>query len=549
VIRGFSSLLAGWVALSGALAHAATYYVDPANPAATDGGRGAAGALFKTLGAAVPRLMPGDRLLIAGGTYRESIDLRRAGGLRHGAVAAQPTRIEAAPGAQVVIKGSEIVSGWERLSPGLFVKRHWSVNTQQVFVDGAALRQIGGTILGGYPERKDHPMARLHVSQGGIWPGRVNGGLEELTDDSFYYDAATRRLYVKVASDSIDGRVVEASTRPYLLIGEGMRHLRVSRMRFEHANTTDVSQSGAISLSGDDLLLDHIDVQRVDGNGFDISGNRNTILDSSANHCGQVGMKVRGRHARLIGNETSHNNTRGFNKWWEAGGAKFVGNGGLQDSEVSAHRAYFNNGDGIWFDWKNRNNDVHDNVAAYNRGMGIHYEASSAAHIHDNHVFGNAQRGIYLPKSSRSLVVHNLVVGNGLEGIAVIGETESKPEFVPRENRILANILGWNGKGAIVLPSQALDNVSDSNLFLDAQPPALSLGWGTREQPVLRGLAAWRRRSGQDQSSAQRQLAMPASLADALKAQAPRPDWSVLRDHVADLRARGDPTLPGPKEL
>lgn len=549
MIRGFSAMLAIVAVLSSAAANAATYYIDPANPAASDSGQGTVAVPYKTFGGALQRLAPGDTLLIATGIYRESIDMRRANGLRRGVDAARPTRIEAAPGAKVVIKGSDLVEGWERLSPGVFVKRDWTVNTQQVFVDGVGLKQIGGTILGGYPERKGHPMAKLHVSQGGIWPGRVKGGQRDMTEGSFYYDAATRSLYIKVAHDSLRGRAVEVSTRPYLMISEGVGQLRISQLRFQHANTTDVSQSGALSLTGNDLVLDHVDVSHVDGNGFDISGDRNTVSNSSANHCGQVGMKVRGRRARVVDNETSYNNTRGFNKWWEAGGAKFVGAGGLQDSEVTGHRAYFNNGDGIWFDWKNHNNDVHDNVAAYNRGMGIHYEASAGARIHDNFVFGNTQRGIYLPKSSRSVVANNLVVGNGLEGIAVIGEAGSKPEFTPRENRIVANLLGWNGKSAVVLPSEALDNVSDTNLFLDTQPPALSMGWGTREQPVLRGLTAWRQRSGQDQASSQQQLPMPAPLAEALKAKTLQPDWSVLREQIAGVRARGDQPLPGPKKL
>lgn len=549
MIRALSVVLAVVTALVSGCGEATTIHVDSANPAADDHGTGTVDRPFKTLAAAIARLESGDHLVIAAGVYRGSIDLRRAPGLRGGGDAAHPTRIESAAGAEVTIKGSDIVGGWERRAPGLFVRTNWPVNTQQIFVDGVPLQQIGGTVFGGYPGRKDHPLAKLHVGQGGIWPGRVDGGLDEMIDNSFYYDAAEHSLYIKLARDSLQGRTVEASARPYLLIGEGINHLRVSRIHFRHANTTDVSQSGALSLVGNDVTFDHVDVSYVDGNGFDISGDHNTIRYSSANHCGQVGMKMRGRHARVIDNETSYNNTRGFNKWWEAGGAKFVGNGGLQDSEVAGNRAFFNGGDGIWFDWKNENNDVHDNVVAYNRGMGIQYEASLRGHIHDNYVFGNTQRGIYLPKSSHSTVVHNLVLGNGLEGIVIMGEAGSKPEFVPRENRVRANILGWNAKAELVLPSEPLGNVSDFNLYLDTDPPALSMGWGTGKQPIVRGLAAWRRQTGQDQSSAEQQLPMPEPLAEALRQHTLRPDWRALRENIAALSGAGDDSRPGPNKL
>lgn len=99
------------------------------------------------------------------------------------------------------------------------MKRNWTVNSQQVFVDGVSLAQIGGTILGGYPERADHPMKKLQAMlQGGIWPGRARRG-RGLNDNSFYYDAAAPRLNIKPAGGSLQGCVVGASVRPYLLIG------------------------------------------------------------------------------------------------------------------------------------------------------------------------------------------------------------------------------------------------------------------------------------------------------------------------------------------
>jgi parallel beta-helix repeat protein len=480
---------------------------------------------------AIKKLESGDTLIIAKGTYRESIDLRTAPGLQkkmENEKGSAITHIKANANAEVWIKGSDIVTDWEKVEDNLFVKRKWAANSQQVFVDGIALKQIGGSILNGFPDKPNHPMKKLHQSNGGIWPGRIAGELKDMIDKSFFYDAKSQSLYVKYSADSLEGRNVEVSVRPYLLTGQNIDGLEVKNIHFSHANTTAVSQSGAISLNGDNLLLEGIEITQVDGNGFDITGNNNVLKNNVANYCGQVGMKVRGKNARVLDNETSYNNARGFNKWWEAGGAKFVGDGGLQDSEVAGHRAYFNQGDGIWFDWKNSGNKIHDNISAYNSGIGIQYESSDSAKIYNNYVFGNKQRGIYLPNSSNSVVAHNLVISNGMEGIVIIDEAKNHPMLKTEGNKVIGNIVAWNAKTAIVLPSETRNNSSDSNLFLGNQQPSFSMGWGSKERPIRRGLNSWSEMSGQDKQSRHKDTPMPAALAAELQAQKFNPDWSVL---------------------
>lgn len=528
-------VIAVLIMLASGEAHAVTLYVDPAQSSARDTGKGDRDHPYQTLSYAMRQLRPGDTLNIAPGVYRDALVFPER------VWSNLPTVIQPAADGEVLIKGSDVVTGWEPAGQGLYVKRRWKVNSEQVFVDGAALKQIGGTILSGYPEKPGHPMEKLHKTQGGIWPGRVSGGIREMTENSFYFDARAQSLYIKVALGSLEGHTVEASVRPYLVLGKGLKNVTMKGLRFQHANTSAVSQSGAVSMSGNRLVLDRIEVTHVDGSGFDIQGDENIIKNSRANYCGQIGMKVRGRANRLIGNETSFNNTRGFNKWWEAGGAKFVGNGGLRDSEVSGHRSVGNDGDGLWFDWMNSNNRIHDNVVAYNAGFGIHYEASQKGYIYNNYVFGNKQRGIYLPHSSASTVAHNLVVMNGMEGIAIIdeGRNKDKQELRSRANRVLFNIIAWNGKAAIVLPREQPGNASDYNLLLaDREPPTFSLGWGSRDNPARNGLAAWTAASGQDRHSWSRNFDIPESLRQELKSGQPEPDWTQVMSLASQFNAR-----------
>ena len=535
----FALLAAFWPAAT----VAAVRFVDPSQPAAQDSGDGGSQHPYRTLTFAMKQLRPGDTLNIAAGVYREALIFPEIDW------SAAPTVIQPAGTGDVLIKGSDAVTGWERVEPGLFMKRPWKTNSEQVFVDGVPLQQIGGTIYGGYPGKPGHPMAKLHPTQGGIWPGRVAGGIEQMKDNSFYYDAATQSLYIKVPHVALEGHSVEASVRPHLVLGKGVQNVTLKKLHFQHANTTAVNQTGAIHLwQSNRNVLEELDVRYVDGAGFDITGDGNVIRNSKADYCGQLGMKVRGRANRLTGNETSFNNTRGFNKWWEAGGAKFVGAGGLRDSEVSGHRAIGNRGDGIWFDWMNSNNRVHDNVAAYNEGFGIHYEASREGYIYNNYVFGNRQRGIYLPHSSGSIVAYNLVVKNGSEGIAVIdeGRSRDKPELTPRANRVFGNIIAWNGRTSLVLPVGLLDNAADYNLYVSAKDaPGFSIGWGSRESPIRKGLDAWRAASGQDAHSWNPSSDIPPALLASLEAQRPDPDWTQLMAMAANYKVQAAPALRG----
>lgn len=514
---------------------AAKRYVDPRNPAARNTGDGALERPYRTLSYAMTQLQPGDTLTIAGGVYRETLRFPA----RTWSLAA--TRIQPAAGETVLIKGSDIVTGWSPRGGGVFARYVWTVNSQQVFVDGVALQQIGGTVFGGYPTKADHPLHKVQGGSGGIWRGRIPGGLAEMTDYSFYYDAGAQALYIKVPFSSLDGRTVEVSVRTHLLFGEGLEKVTLRKLSFQHSNTTAVTRGGAITLfKSNRNVLDSLEVFEADGVGFDISGDENTIKHNRAKYCGQLGMKVRGRANTLTYNDTSYNNTRGFTRWWEAGGAKFTGEGGLRDSSVSRHRATGNNGDGIWFDWMNTNNRVYESIAVYNHGHGIHYEASQKGYIFDNYTFGNALRGIYLPHSSGSIVAFNMVANNGYEGIAIIDEGRSPSNALlrPRGNVVHGNIIAWNGRAALVLPQARADNTANFNLYLGDTPPAFSLGW----HPLIMPLKYWRSASGQDLDSWSLIFGIPTSLRGAFSRKESDLVWTPVRSVAARYTA---PSLAG----
>jgi alpha-N-arabinofuranosidase len=75
-----------------------------------DAADGSAAGPLRTIQAAADQAMPGDIVTVGEGIYRERIDPPRGGGSD-----ARRIIYQAAPGAKVVIKGSEIVKGWTKV--------------------------------------------------------------------------------------------------------------------------------------------------------------------------------------------------------------------------------------------------------------------------------------------------------------------------------------------------------------------------------------------------------------------------------------------------
>jgi len=100
-------LLPASVLLVGLPLQAAQWHVSTAG---SDQAAGSLGAPLRTISAAAQRAMPGDEVIVQQGVYRERIDPPRGGESD-----AKRITYRAAEGAEVVIKGSEVVTGWKRL--------------------------------------------------------------------------------------------------------------------------------------------------------------------------------------------------------------------------------------------------------------------------------------------------------------------------------------------------------------------------------------------------------------------------------------------------
>ena len=158
---------------------AAEYFVDQNHPQTSDENPGTSDKPFRTINRSFRGLKPGDTVWVKEGVYRENIMLASEPGsvyqwkyavIPSGMSYAEMLSFHAWPGDEVVIKGSDLVTGWAKGEGDTWVKHDWKVNSQQVFVDGKALQQIGGEMVD-------------YLTMRGRWRGRQEAGRSRQVHD------------------------------------------------------------------------------------------------------------------------------------------------------------------------------------------------------------------------------------------------------------------------------------------------------------------------------------------------------------------------------
>ncbi len=279
-----------------------TYYVDGNSPSADDSGPGTRERPFRTIGKAADILPPGERVVIAAGVYREVVRPPRGG-----TGADRMISYEAAEGAKVVIRGSEIVkNGWRE--SGAFGRRGGGGQAGRGGGRGAQTQartwsvDLDGAWFGGYnpfgmmnmPSQRWQYMNRMSINVHNIlvpytrvrgmlfadgrpldqvrvasemfgrdpsWTnssrgqpysaelfGEIGGGLGK-------YFVAENGLSIQVRlpnDDSPDQHLIEATTKAQVFVpARGLGYIRIKGITFEHAgNNFPFPQNGMVTTNG-----------------------------------------------------------------------------------------------------------------------------------------------------------------------------------------------------------------------------------------------------------------------------------------------------------
>jgi len=435
-----------------------TYYVDANSVAASDENPGTEERPFRTINRAAQVLQPGERVVVASGVYRERVCPAR-GGTGPGKMISY----QAAPGAEVAIRGSRIVTeGWE---PVIGMADVWKL-------------RLPATYFGhGY-----NPFAIPNVTpeqfDGMRWAHRWRGHKPYTLPRGLVFqdDRRLRQVGTKAALNKRTGTYFVAPDGPTLLvrcfdganpndatmevtvqqavfaplqIGLGFIHLK--GFTIEHCgNPFPFPQIGALSTTrGHHWLIEENTVRQVNGTGIDVGRQywalpqptplpgwhivrRNTVTD-----CGVCGIQGLNCADTLIeDNLVVGNAFHPVEQYFETGGIKTHRNDGTL---IRRNRIFDTwHGSGIWMDFANVNSRCTQNIIVNSRNIhgAIFLEASRKPNIIDrNIVWDTKGAAIYEHDCWGQTICHNLIGNATGPGLWLRGKvTDRKIDGEPITN-------------------------------------------------------------------------------------------------------------------
>ena len=584
-----------------------TYFVDNRNPRAADSNPGTKEQPFLTVNKAAQVLQPGERAVIMTGVYRERVDPARGG--------TGPDKMisyEAAPGADVIVKGSRLVkTGWapsagfkldvsadSRAACKIYERRLQDLEFHGYNPFGMASIMHNRVYLMPKPEELWRHLKRrglVFVDGRRLEQVELYQGLGR-KDGAFWCEHDGLTIHVRLPGDAdpaqheVELAIQEQVFAPWT---RGLGYIRVRGITFEHAaNAFPVPQRGLVSLSrGHHWIIEDCVLRQANGVALDIGAQdwdmeppavigyaivrRNHIDEAGV--CGIAGMAV--QDTLIESNLIEHVGDRDVELAWETGGIKLHSTRNcLLRGNVIRHTVH---AEAIWLDYENTNTRVTGNVMGDTvetlRG-GIYLEASHDSNMIDNNIIWKATEGagggsynmpahggwgITVDGSDETVIAHNLI---GLTQDAAVKFRNIESRVVSgrggtaRRNKVLNNIFYRCGK-AIDFSNQ--DNTADGNLYTkdwgevrdETRAVGRGLNWIPDAGTTLQlDLDAWQKFFGFDKNGAYVDMRIDVDL-EALtmtwSAAGAVPQLPIGKHFKSDLlgQAAGDVRKPGPLVL
>ncbi len=430
-----------------------TFHVNNGHPHADDANPGTADEPWKTIGRAAELLQPGQKVVVHAGIYRERVVPRRGGTGPDSMIA-----YEAAPGEEVVIKGSVVLSGpwtasegtpgaWQTPLPACEPDAEDPFTLDNVLPPDFERMDWAHSLRGSVP----YTLPRGLVFQDGRRLEQV-ALLNDLARSAgtYWVDRTARVLHLR----PFDGVDPSAPTFEVTTLGTvfgpkemGLGYIRIKGFRIEHAgNAFPWPQQGAVSTTrGHHWIIEDNRVAWANGVGIDVGKQapwwpqpktpvarhivrRNVVTDCGV--CAIAGLGPGGGRdfGLLIENNLLMRNAfHDVEKMFESAGIKthnnvncLIRNNAVLDTQ---------HGSGIWMDWDNENSRCTGNtiLQANTEFGGIFIEASNQPNLIDRNVVMNVEgNGLYEHDSCGQTFAHNLVTGCTGSGIMLKGKVTDR---------------------------------------------------------------------------------------------------------------------------
>ena len=334
-----------------------TYWVMQNHPAASDSNPGTQQLPFQSISAALDQhvLSPGDTVYIGQGVYRESIR-PMVGGVS----ASSPLVISGIDGQEVVVSGADVYGAPE---------------------------PAGGTrwLITNYNPLDYYGDDELYYRELIVADGRTLRPVFQASDlesGRFFVDPINESITIDTGSEEVP--VIQMARRSRLF-KPGIRDqecghsdspsfIELSNIQFVHA--ANPAQYGALCAGAQGTTFKNIHVSWTNGVGVQLIGTEHSMTNSSSNHNGQSGINGACTRCSLTNVETSFNNWRGHDPFWEAGGGKWTGSSHVSVVNLTAKG---NDGPGLWFDGDNHTIAVSYSLLDSNLVAGLFFELNTFA--------------------------------------------------------------------------------------------------------------------------------------------------------------------------
>jgi len=488
----------GIVALGGLNTLAREYHVSING---SDDGDGSLKHPFKTISAASRLARAGDTITVHAGTYREWVDPLFGG-------TSNLNRIvyRAAEGEEVVIKGSEVIKGWEKVNKGV-----WKVTLDNsMFANYNPYREIIAADwfldLG-----RDHHTGEVYLNGKSFYeidslenvfdPKPLKGALDQ--EGSLYQwycesNSKTTTIWANFHEFDPNKELVEINVRPAVFFPKktGINYITVRGFTMSQAATTwappTAEQMGLIGPNwSKGWIIEHNTITHSKCSGISLGKGRNTgqnfssVYRKKSGHISQLEVVFsaikNGWSKENVGSHIVRNNV--ISNCEQAGicgnmGAVFsqiYGNhiydiyvkrqwGGFEMGGIKLHapidvlikdNCIHNTFKGIWIDWQAQGIRINRNLLFDNSWMDLHIEVSHGPHIIDNNLFLSDLN--LWNMAVGSAFIHNLFTGQICKGTEYVRFT---PYHYPHSTKV-----------AGIMTTQGGDDRYYNNIFIKTSAP------------------------------------------------------------------------------